>query len=77
MSFMRLYHACLHLSGRGEHGRHLGEDTPSRRRGFFRSRLSGGVAGQQNEKEVSGLEEKTTPRQTIGNTEEDRLVLNR
>ena len=51
----------VHLSARGEHGRHLGEDAPGRRRGFLRRRLPGGLAGQQNEEEVSGLEEETAP----------------
>lgn len=66
----------MHLSARGEHGRGLGEDAPSRGRGFFRRRLPGGLAGEQNEEEVSGLEEETAARETVGNSEEAGFGLN-
>lgn len=66
----------MHLSDKGEHGRRLGEDTTGRRCGFFRCRLLGGVAGEQNEEKVSGLEEKTTPGKAIRNTEETGFGLN-
>lgn len=68
---------CEHLSGRGEHGRHIGEDAPSRRRGFFRRRFPGGLAGQQDEAEVPGLEEETAAGQTVRDSEENRLGLSR
>lgn len=68
---------CEHLSGRGEHGRRVGEDAPSRRRGFFRRRFPGGLAGQQNEAKVPGLEEETAAGQTVGDSEENRLGLSR
>lgn len=69
-------HKCVHLSARGEHGRRLGEDATSRRRGLFRRRLPGGLAGQPNEEEVSGLEEEAAARQTVRNTEEAGLGVN-
>uniref|UniRef100_A0AAV2KB44 Uncharacterized protein n=1 Tax=Knipowitschia caucasica TaxID=637954 RepID=A0AAV2KB44_KNICA len=34
-----------------------------------------GLAGQQDEEEVSGLEEKASTRQTVRDAEENRLVL--
>lgn len=64
------------LSGKGEHGRRLGEDATSRGRSFFRCRLPGGLAGKQNEEKVSGLEEETTARETVRDSEEAGFGLN-
>lgn len=55
---------------RGEHGRRLGEDSPGRRRGVFRCRLPGGLAGEQDEEEVPGLEEETAAGQAVRDPEE-------
>lgn len=66
----------MHLSTRGEHGRGLGEDATSRGRGFLRCRLPGGLAGEQNEEEVSGLEEEAAARETDGDSEEAGFELN-
>lgn len=60
---------------RGEHGGRLGADGPSRGPAFFRRRLPGGLAGEQNEEEVSGLEEETAAGETDRDPEEAGLGL--
>lgn len=57
---------------RGEHGRSLGEDAPGRSRALLRCGVCRGLAGQQDEEEVSGLEEEAATRQTIRDAEENR-----
>lgn len=66
----------MRLPARGEHGRNFGEDPTSGRRGLLRRRLCGGVAGEQNEETVSGLEEEAAASQTVRNSEEAGFGLN-
>lgn len=67
---------CVHLSAGGEHGRRFREDTTSRGGGFFRCRFPGGLAGEQNEEEVFGLEEETAAREAVRDPEEAGFGLN-
>lgn len=66
---------CRPLLAVGEHGRRLGKDPSSRSVGFFRRRLPGGLAGEQNEEKVPGLEEKAVAEETIWDSEEAGFVL--
>lgn len=61
---------CPPFLARGEHGRSLRKDPSSRGGSFFRRRLPGGLAGEQNEEKVSGLEEKAAAGETIWDSEE-------
>lgn len=49
----------------GEHGRRIRKDPSSRGGGFFRRRLPGRLAGEQNEEKVPRLEEKAAAGKTI------------
>lgn len=66
----------MRLSAGGEHGRGLGKDTTSGGGGFFRCRFPGGLAGEQNEEKVSGLEEETAARKAVRDPEEAGFGLN-
>lgn len=61
---------CPPLLAVGEHGRHLWKDPSSRGGSFFRCRLPGGLAGEQNEEKVPGLEEKAVAGKTQWDSEE-------
>lgn len=67
--------ALKSASVRGEHGRSLREDAAGRGGALLRCRVCCGLAGQQDEEEVSGLEEEAATRQTVRDTEETRPVL--
>lgn len=73
--FRRAQSGCRRPSAGGEHGRRLGKDPSGRGARFFRRRLPGGLAGQQNEEKVPGLEEKTAAGETMGDAEEAGFVL--
>lgn len=76
MTFFCGSRECVLLSAGGEHGRRFREDTTSRGGGFFRCRLPGGLAGEQNEEKVSGLEEETAAREAVSDPEEAGFGLN-
>lgn len=61
---------CRLLLAVSEHGRRLRKDPSSRRGSFIRRRLPGGLAGEQNEEKVPGLEEKAAAGETIRDSEE-------
>lgn len=67
---------CVHLSARGEHGRRFRKDATSRGGGFFRCRFPGGLAGEQDEEKVSGLEKETAAREAVRDPEEAGFGLN-
>ncbi|CAB1450177.1 unnamed protein product [Pleuronectes platessa] len=54
----------------GEYGSRLGQVAASGRGGVVRRRLRGGLAGQQDEEEVPGLEEEAAARPTVSDSEE-------
>lgn len=48
-----------------QHGRSLRKDPQSGGGRFFRRRVPGGLAGEQNEEKVPGLEEKAAAAETV------------